>query len=299
MPEQLSPEHYKAVLEELPNGVYVVNRERKILFWNRGAEQIAGYRGPEMVGRLCHDHLLMHCDENERQLCGSNCPLTETMFDGRPREADVFLLHKEGHRVPVHVRAVPIRNAEGEIIGAAEAFDERHDVPGLRARASTQAIENHLDHRTGVSDHDSCARYLEACLHDYEKDQMPFSVLMIEVDNLEQVRKIDGGQAAVKILHTVATTLAKSLPEGGIVGHWAADCFLEIVMNCSPATLASLTPTLKHAVSAAEPCWWGDRLAVTASIGSTTVQPGDTLDTLLARAESELSEAGGKRGQQS
>ncbi len=33
---------YRTVLENLPTGVYVVDRERRILFWNDGAEQITG-----------------------------------------------------------------------------------------------------------------------------------------------------------------------------------------------------------------------------------------------------------------
>ena len=82
----LNAEQCQAVLEGLPNGVYVVDRERKILFWNKGAEQITGYRGQDVVGRHCQDNLLMHCDENYNGLCGDGCPLKETMFDGRPRD---------------------------------------------------------------------------------------------------------------------------------------------------------------------------------------------------------------------
>src|SRR5579871_3382167 len=123
MSGELNTEHYDAVLRALPDGLYFVDADRKILFWNQGAEEITGYRGQEVVGRHCHDDLLMHCDENHTPLCGSNCPLQATIEDGRPREANVYLRHKEGHRVPVKVRAVPIRDGDGAIIGAAEIFD--------------------------------------------------------------------------------------------------------------------------------------------------------------------------------
>lgn len=43
MTEDLDPSHYRAILESLSTGVYVVDRERKILFWNDGAERITGY----------------------------------------------------------------------------------------------------------------------------------------------------------------------------------------------------------------------------------------------------------------
>jgi len=51
MSEALSPTHYRIVLESLPNGVYVVDTERRILFWNDGAEQITGYLRQDVIGR--------------------------------------------------------------------------------------------------------------------------------------------------------------------------------------------------------------------------------------------------------
>ena len=50
MAEELDPSYYRAILESLPTGVYVVDPERRILFWNDGAEQITGYRRHEIIG---------------------------------------------------------------------------------------------------------------------------------------------------------------------------------------------------------------------------------------------------------
>jgi diguanylate cyclase (GGDEF)-like protein/PAS domain S-box-containing protein len=284
----LNPAHCQAILEGLPNGVYVVDLDRKILFWNQGAEQITGYHGQDVVGRHCQDNLLMHCDENYTPLCGDRCPLKDTMSDGRPRDANVYLRHKEGHRVPVRVRAIPVRDAEGTIIGAAEIFDERHDVPELQMHPNAKAVRNHMDERTGVSDENSAHRYLEASLRDYEEDHIPFGVLLIAIDRLTEFRQSYGGEAVAKVMHTVAVTLAKSLREGDIVGDWTENRFLALVVNCPPASLAQIVFMLKRVVSVAEIPWWGDRLTVTVSIGGAAVRPGDTADSLLARAEGAL-----------
>jgi len=37
------PEIFRTVLESLPIGVYMVDRDLKVIFWNRGAERISGY----------------------------------------------------------------------------------------------------------------------------------------------------------------------------------------------------------------------------------------------------------------
>ena len=295
MPRHLNPEHFEAILTGLPNGVYVVDPDRKILFWNHGAERITGYRSQEVLGRYCHDNLLMHCDENYTPLC-EDCPLKKTIADGYPREANLYLRHKEGHRVPVKVRAVPVRDADGAIIGAAETFDECHDVPELQMHPNAKLVRNHLNQRTGVSDQPSTERYLNACLQDYAEDHIPFGVLMIAVDELDQFRRRYGGEAVFKIMHTVATSVAKSLREGDIVGDWSGNRFLALVLNCPTETLALLVFMLKRVVSVAEISWWGERLGVTVSIGGAAVRQDDTLESLLARCEDALLACSAKGG---
>lgn len=295
MSGSLTPESFEAILTGLPNGVYVVDQERKILFWNSGAERITGYRSQEVLGRHCQDNLLMHCDENYTPMCGT-CPLKMTIEDGRPREATLYLRHKEGHRIPVKVRAVPVRDPDGAIIGAAESFDECHDVPELQMHPNAKLVRNHTDQRTGVSDQSSTERYLAACVQDYSEDHIPFGVLMIAIDDLDQFRGRYGGEAVVKIMHTIATTVAKSLREGDIVGDWSGNRFLALVVNCPAETLARLVFMLKRVVSVAEISWWGERLAVTVSIGGAAVRPDDTVESLLARCESALLACAGKGG---
>src|SRR5262247_2948485 len=92
---------YRSILENLPVAVYVVDRERKIILWNGQAEKLSGYLRQEVIGRACRDNILMHCNEHGAILCGDACPLAETMHDGRPREVEVYMQHKTGHRVPV------------------------------------------------------------------------------------------------------------------------------------------------------------------------------------------------------
>ena len=51
------PELFRNVLEGLHNGVYVMDRSGKILFWNDGAERIAGYLRQGMMGRVSQEQL--------------------------------------------------------------------------------------------------------------------------------------------------------------------------------------------------------------------------------------------------
>lgn len=87
----------------------MVGRDAKILFWNDGAERITGYRRHDVIGRTCRENVLAQCNQQLCVLCGVACPLTGIMHESKASHALVFFRHKEGHRVAVQVRSVPIR----------------------------------------------------------------------------------------------------------------------------------------------------------------------------------------------
>jgi PAS domain S-box-containing protein len=110
------------VLDALFDGVYIVDRTRTIIFWNRGAQSITGYSAEEVVDRRCADNILNHIDPDGRLLCAVDCPLAQTLQTGEHTRAKVYTLHKSGRRFPVMTHVAPIRNAEGNIIAAIEVF---------------------------------------------------------------------------------------------------------------------------------------------------------------------------------
>jgi two-component system cell cycle response regulator len=95
MPELDDPEIYQAVLDKLQTGVYIVDRNRRIRFWNEGAEQITGYLRQDVVGRFLRDHLLTS-DEVKDVDSEPDDPINLVFRDGKPSTMDVSILHKDG-----------------------------------------------------------------------------------------------------------------------------------------------------------------------------------------------------------
>ena len=298
MPLVLAPEVYEAVLESLPIGVYLVDRDRRIMLWNQGAEKISGYLRQEVIGRACADNLLMHCDENNHILCGWDCPLLGAMHDGRSRDATVFLRHKDGQRVPVSVRTAPFRDANGTLLGAVECFVERVLTPEAALNPHNQAVQDHLDELTGVPDHASVHSHLEALLEDFAEQRLPLGVLMIAIDDLDKFRMSRGRKGAEAIVGVVARTLARNVRPSDMVGCWGEGQFVVIGTNCPAAALARLAETFRQIVQSAEILWWGDRISPAISVGGAVVRDDDTADSLLGRSQEALQaslEAGGGR----
>src|SRR5680860_1093703 len=100
---------YHTIVEYIQDGMYFVDTDRKILFWNTGAENLTVYDKIATTGFYCFDNLLRHVDDSGEELCHDGCPLQATMQDGVPRQARVYLHHRQGHRVPVQVKTAATR----------------------------------------------------------------------------------------------------------------------------------------------------------------------------------------------
>jgi diguanylate cyclase (GGDEF)-like protein/PAS domain S-box-containing protein len=285
MPMVLDQETYRTILESLPFGVYLVDLDRRILLWNERAEQITGYLRHEVIGRLCHDDLLQHCNQNSIVLCGATCPLAATMREGVPTEADVLLRHKDGQRVPVHIQAIPIRDAIGSIVGAAEIFDQTIPAPEAGLHPHLYTVNDSMDAATGIPDRQSTECHFSAMFEDFARDRVPFGVLSIAVDRLDEFRQSLGAKAAEMVVHVAARTLSNNLHPPDMVGRWSPDRFVVIVTNCAADTLQKVAGILRRIASLAGISWWGDRISSTISIGGTVVRTEDTVESLVSRAE--------------
>ncbi|MFH7319752.1 SpoIIE family protein phosphatase [Desulfurivibrio sp. D14AmB] len=121
----LLPYSAQQILQAIGDGVYVTDRQRKIVYWNRAAERITGWRTREVLGRRCHDDLLCHTDKDGHLLCGKErCPLHRAMVTGTATTSPslLFLVNREGRRLPVQVNVSPIYDQQGQVIGGVEVF---------------------------------------------------------------------------------------------------------------------------------------------------------------------------------
>ncbi len=291
MPETLAPDVYRAVLEALPLGVFYLGRDRRILLWNDGAERITGYLRQEVIGRTCRERPTLFCDGAMADGCDPNCPLCRAIREGCSTEEDVLLSHKDGTRVPVHVRVLPVRDPGGFVLGFAVMLEEHAQLPEFAAHAHTRALNDSMDELTGIPDHDSTYSHVTAVIEDFADEQIPFGVLVIEVGNLAELRQSHGMKAAEAMLRLAARTLKKNFRAPDMVGRWSEGRFLVVLTNCPVSALDRVTGMLEHTLSVAALPWWGDRVAMRVAVGGAVGRAGDTAESLLGRAEEALTNA--------
>jgi two-component system, cell cycle response regulator len=286
MPDFRDPEILRAVLDSLQIGVSVSDRSGKILFWNQGAERLTGHKRHDAVGRSCRDNILVQCNGQGCIACGATCPLTRTLHEGKPHEAKMQLRHKEGHPVHVMMWIAPIRDDRGSIIGMAESFDQQKFSSDRDQH--TLAAHGCMDETTGVPNQEFTQFNLVENLASFERYHLPFGILAIQIDRLEHFRSAYGRQAGAAILRVVAETMRSAFRPADFVGRWGEDQFLVILTNCREDGVQKTWERIRKMVTCAGLRWWSDELSVTTSVGFATAQEGDTIDSLLNRAQGSL-----------
>ncbi len=109
----------ESIIEKAGDAISVVDLEGKILYWNEGAEQIYGYRKEEVLGKRLSD-LLFPSDEKRRE--EEQRLLDELMSRVKQGEVvpnvEVKRQTKEGREIVTSMTISPLRDSEGNIIGA-------------------------------------------------------------------------------------------------------------------------------------------------------------------------------------
>ncbi|MDP2996865.1 MAG: GGDEF domain-containing protein [Bryobacterales bacterium] len=276
---------YKNLLDSFFDGVYFADPERRITYWNKGAEKLAGFPASQMVGTHCWDNQLMHVDAARTQLCAGGCPLAATIEDGRPREAEVFMRHQLGHRVPVSLRVSPVRNGDGQITGAVGVFSDNSAKKAAQDKIVQLEGLALLDPLTGVGNRRNIEIRLHASLAAFRRYGWAFGVLSLDVDLLKKVNDTAGHEAGDQVLRMVARTLAASLRPMDSFGRWGGEEFVAVLTNTTEDGLRVVAERCRRLVEQSALEAGPGRIRVTISVGGSMARAGDTPETLIDRAD--------------
>jgi len=276
------------VLDCLHDGLYFTDTDRRIIYWNAAAERITGYSASEVIGKHCSDNILIHNDAEGINLCKNLCPLAKTINDGLHREAEVFLHHKQGHRVPVSVRVTPLLDATGRTVGGVELFTDisNREASEMRFRELQQLAL--LDHLTQLANRAYLERELNSRLEENKRMGIPFAILFIDLDHFKQINDTYGHLVGDRLLQLIARTLTVNARPFDLFGRWGGEEFLGIVRNISMPDLQVLCTRLLRLLESSLLEVEGQTIHVTASIGATLVNTEDTLQSLIERADALL-----------
>jgi diguanylate cyclase (GGDEF)-like protein/PAS domain S-box-containing protein len=276
---------YRDLLDNLYDGVYFADRERRITYWNVGAERITGFKAGEVIGARCCDNVLIHVDDEGTSLCKTACPLSLSLTDGQVREAEVYLHHKDGHRVPVYVRVSPIVDKSGAIIGGVEVFSENTSRMAALERVEELEKMALLDPLTGIGNRRYARMNISARLDELRRYGWPCGLLFLDIDHFKRVNDAHGHAAGDEVLKTVTRTLTKSMRPFDFLGRWGGEEFVAVIANIAPAEFPGVAERTRMLVEQSVIPTAGGDLSVTVSVGAAMARAEDSVEDLVERAD--------------
>lgn len=275
----------RELVDSLFEGVYFVDKDRTITAWNHGAHTITGFSQNEVIHRKCYENILNHVNEEGVALCFNGCPLHATLADGKERCANVYLQHKDGQRVPVTVKTLPVRNSEGMIEGAIEIFTEintdknfRKDLDRLQKEASEDAL-------TGVPNRKYISAMIESKLRERRAVGISFGIDFIDIDNFKHVNDAYGHGVGDEVLKLLVRTVRSGLRKNDLIGRLGGEEFIIVFADVDHQGLERASEKIRMLVESSKLRLSEGELSVTISVGAALANDSDTVETLIQRAD--------------
>lgn len=280
-----SGDFYRSLLDSVSDGVYFVDRGRRISYWNPAAERISGYSAGEMIGHRCPEGRLLHCDASGKILCQDGCPLEAVLSGNQPESCQVFMRCKNGSRLPVIVSASPVLNEEGLVVGVAEVFRDHSASLSAIEQATRASGDAYLDPLTELGNRRLAEMRIPQLLQLARSPKRPGALLFVDVDHFKAVNDTFGHLAGDEVLKTVARTLRHTLRTMDVVCRWGGEEFVIFLAAVNDAQVLEVAERCRVLVANSSCSFDDQSISVTCSIGAALVCAGDTLESLVVRAD--------------
>ncbi len=277
------------LLDGMHDGVVFVDSSWKIALWNPAAEWLTGMPAESMLEQEWHSRLIDLRDTEGNLIRDSRCPVQQVIELGHQVISRATLTRPSGERLTVDLHVLPVNDEHqgaGAIVLLRDASSETH----MEAQLQDLSEQATTDSLTAVSNR---AAFDEA--HGRLVDRglaqgATFSIILCDIDRFKQVNDRFGHQAGDQVLVQFARLLQRCSRGDDVVARYGGEEFVLLCPECDNATAARRAEQIRFELARLpQPAL--EMAPVTASFGVTELQPGDTAESMLRRADRALYQA--------
>lgn len=116
------------VFASIADGLFTVDVDWNVTYFNESAERITGIASDEALGRKCWDVF-------RSSLCDGQCAIGQCIKDGgRVVNKSIFIIKSDGSKLPVSISAAQLVNGQGEVVGGVETFRDLTEIQVMRRK---------------------------------------------------------------------------------------------------------------------------------------------------------------------
>jgi len=273
----------KKMFDQFHEAIYIVDKERQILYFNPVATQLSGFAREDMEHTYCFDNKLNHIDEFGNKLCLEGCPLVESIKYNRIEDHNVYMHHKNGHRVGVHVRTIPHHDLNGELDGAIEVFSQISSQNLVLEELKIREALAYIDPVTSTFNRHYLKNELVKILATHEKAQI--GVVFLDIDDFKHFNDNYGHEVGDAILLGVSKSISLNLPNQDILVRYGGDEFIIILFASTKEEIIATADKVKVLLDATVIRKSEQEYKVQASMGLSFRIEDEQLTEVIARAD--------------
>ncbi len=158
------------------------------------------------------------------------------------------------------------------------------------ARQTAHALA-HTDALTGCANR---RRWMDVALRQWQRHQageQALSMVLVDLDNFKRINDQFGHDAGDAVLCAAAQAIERTLRPGDLMARWGGEEFVALLPGAPVPHATEAAERVRQAIEIAPaPAISGGatRPPVTASIGVATLRPGESLDSLINRADAAM-----------
>ncbi len=277
------------LFDNMFDAVIFIDSNLKITRWNRGAERLTGLSGESVLHRNWEPTLLGMRGANDERLVGNDCPVNYCISSG-VQSLRRLQVRSGNKTVTVDVHTVPVSGPDGVTHGAAMLLHDASPQATLEEQCNNLHERATKDPLTQVANRSEFDRLHHLFVSAHLECQVPCSLIICDVDHFKSINDNHGHPAGDEALKSFAQVLKSECRSGDVVARYGGEEFVILCANCNNASATQRAEHLRRLISERpQPALDGN--AITASFGVTEVQPGDTAESMLRRADRALLEA--------
>ena len=219
---------YRKALEGLYDGVYFVDKNRKILFWSEAAARISGYLKEDVEGCCCHDNTLKCTDKNGKPLCKKLCPSSLCIKHKIPKTDRVYLKTKLGDRLLIDIHATPLLDKNNVALGSVVVFRDASPYERLEKAYNRIRKLSITDPLTSLLNKRAINQRLDAEIRMVRRYKFHLSIAIADIDFFKKVNDNYGHQSGDSVLKQISMILESNLRSVDMIGRMGGDEFIVI-----------------------------------------------------------------------
>lgn len=285
----IAAQRMSVITAVLGDGVIVTDEKGKVIFCNPAACQLLGYEKSRLLTFDFNQHIHTHTCSGKR-LQDDEKPLIGCVSSRRSlRCDDLAFTRSDGRFFPISAsfasmdleidgsRGVVVAFRDiSEQVAYQDSLERMNEI--LEERASKDVLtrlynRQYLDKQLGIE------------LDKAERYQIPFSLVLFDIDHFKMVNDSHGHLMGDKVLQLLSDLVQRSIRKSDLLARWGGEEFMLLLPSSRIEAALKTAEKLRQAIADDS---FENAQKITCSFGVSEYRHADTVETMTNRADQAL-----------